>query len=625
MISLLVSSLYLYKGNIQNVFGQNITLPELSAPPKTYVTIDEKKVQVIDNYQPYRAILPQYLDIIKNESNSDLKEEAIYQVGTLYFSLRKYAEAEKYLKEVNLSGGQKMVRLLDMLNHISAHNDQPEKIVERIKNYKTRITGQDQIILNMWQAYALKKMGDKDKASNIIEKLQNKDLEDKLASRFKTISWHLEEGRGIILGQVINTGTLKPISNLPVYLYPTGKVETLTANPYIPMVLTDKGGRFKFTGLPAGEYNIGVEIERNMYSKNVKIAKYSQGRIKMGEGDMETVRFEMVPAVQLTSKETNRIIKYDDAKQVKFEWQEYPGAEYYKLIFKADFEGKNELPLKFYGFNGKRYKQPHAIVDFKDGIKYIHIENYQFRQSIPPQAVIGWVFPGSKFEYVIKAFDRNNNLLAQSSRFGASQKNIIEFEEGRLRPADKMVIEGNYHKAYKQYLERLEKDPDPEIGKKFLSLFWHLKLKGEIGFEEVKKDLNGIEVLPENLELLLKCTTFNIPEMQKTIKLFLKGKEIKESPAAWEHFFKKSIKYLDQDRLSEVVEQVKRGGYKPISPKENLNSLTDLVCALLYHWSNDPDYRKYKSPQFSQYQNAISNYETTFNIKQFFDLLSQSQ
>lgn len=224
---------------------------------------------------------------------------------------------------------------------------------------------------------------------------------------------------------------------------------------YYPMALTDRDGTFRFYDVAPGEYEIGIGLRKEKVD-GYYLAEPANQTVVVTEGTTAEYDVRFVPQVKVVNPTNKETIAED---VIRFEWEPYPGADYYKLTISAidnvrEGESYDTFPIAL----EDTWREPYA----EYGIEtlrtvprgYGKTSDGEGRTQLSPAAILGAVYPGGKFVWCVDAYDSDGLKISSSSGYYTSFDNNLPFfslDDKEQLKGDKLVVEGKYEEAMQTY------------------------------------------------------------------------------------------------------------------------------------------------------------------------------
>lgn len=223
-----------------------------------------------------------------------------------------------------------------------------------------------------------------------------------------------------------------------------------------PVAITDDHGVYRFYDIKADDYEVGVGITPAEVS-GYYLTQAAQQYIRVAEDMTVKYNIQFVPQVTVVSPVNKEQIAVD---KLRFEWEEYPGADYYQLSItsinlnkEGNRIGSNTIPL-----SEEHYKGTAAEFALKDLRGYTR----GFGKSLDSEGVVtlsntgvlGAIYPGGAFIWSVDAYDANGRKLSSSSGYytmSVETAPLFTVSEDGMLEGDRLVIKGEYEKAIQSY------------------------------------------------------------------------------------------------------------------------------------------------------------------------------
>ncbi|MBH5320661.1 carboxypeptidase regulatory-like domain-containing protein [Paenibacillus sp. GSMTC-2017] len=251
----------------------------------------------------------------------------------------------------------------------------------------------------------------------------------------------------------------KPAANVYVMLQRSN--ETGWHSPpygHYPITITDIKGNYQFSGIEPGEYDIGVGVQPEQidgyYLTENEIKTVSTSHERTG-----VFNFKFVPQVRTTYPINYETIESDE---LRFEWNPYEGADYYHLSLISSIttkDGDNQSTISTTTtISEDKYRNTKAIYSLKE----LRSRNFKDPKNIDrkgnvtfwPKNILGPVYPGGHFVWLVDAYDANGRKLSSSAAYlhgPVNMRPMFSLPEEDALKGDRFVIEHNYDEAIEAY------------------------------------------------------------------------------------------------------------------------------------------------------------------------------
>ncbi|KJS85313.1 MAG: hypothetical protein JM58_09045 [Peptococcaceae bacterium BICA1-8] len=415
-----------------------------------------------------------YKTLLEKYPNSQYAEFVPLRLGELYYNLGRFDDAEKYLlqglkndnkrKFISSECNYKLIEL-----YLKIH--QSEKALEMVHLYRTNNPNSMVSNLYLLEGDAYRKLGEYKKAEatynkvldNLPKELPKEDfkanrdfLKEEVDARLiknKLAEENNENEKGVIKGTVTREGA--PLERVQIFLIDENRArEGFSTHEFqdAPYVFTDLWGRFELTGIIPGSYSLGLGLPKS-YLDGYTLVPRPDAKFDISVGDEITTSYQLVPLIKTLEPQKGSYLELDS---LTFSWESVVEAAYYQLEMGSIQRRENGVG---YGssvvkdkINSNKITLTQADLAQSKGISFDD-------EGVIPSSLFGIVFPGGEFVWNIKAFDKNDNYLGESSgyQFHIDKEKLSTFftaDEG-LTDGDRLVMERKYDEAiiwYEEYL-----------------------------------------------------------------------------------------------------------------------------------------------------------------------------
>lgn len=368
--------------------------------------------------------LERWIEWGKIEENMDLSHIATLYEGYNYFANREYHKADKALNDFVLENSDLDYIYYFLKGHIEFARENFDKALE----FYNKVSETD------WKP--------------------NTGL---FGSRvpFRRKNWledlDLHKGENKIKGRVTSEGVGIPYVEIYIQMrnqgYRTGGMDFVA--------ITDKDGYYETIGIKEGRYDIGIGIGTGILFEKSYLDK---GKYSIEVPlDMEN-DFEFKEPIKIISPKPDEIIKED---KFVVHWEPVAGADYYRVESVLIDDGTVMTgPIRDENRETK-IKGNKGVFDIRI------IKNSPTGYSIDdngivgPEAITGYLYEGRKTPIIVKAYDKNDNMVGSSVPMASYYDNVPSIQtEGRLTEGEKLIVNKEYKEAIEHYEHLLLDDKD---------------------------------------------------------------------------------------------------------------------------------------------------------------------
>lgn len=280
----------------------------------------------------------------------------------------------------------------------------------------------------------------------------------------------LLEGQYIIRGKVSYNGVGIPFAEISIQESTSGF--RVGSNGFT--AITDINGEYETIGIRSGRYNIGIGLNHAVLYDKVHLNQ-NISFLELEE-DME-FDFKFVDPIIVLEPSPGSIID-DESFAVK--WEPVEKADYYSMdtIAYSNPMDKNRGMLRYgitYNFKCDNPKDEGFIFNVDKLRSQANVYSYEDNWMPTPATILGEFLPGFDYPIIIKAFDKDGNLVgsSQGQRVYLDQMNSINIK-GELSQGEHLILKGEYEKAIDHYKETLAENPEDMEALKYLAKFYTL-------------------------------------------------------------------------------------------------------------------------------------------------------
>ncbi len=280
--------------------------------------------------------------------------------------------------------------------------------------------------------------------------------------------WWLEEyiedmkGENKIRGKVSFNG--KPMPFVEIYIQEKGGGISISTSGMEFVGITDINGEFETMGLRDGGYTLGIGLHGALLYDKVYLKK--DMRYIDIDGDVN-FDYEFVSPIDIIYPKDTYTIEGD---RFTLEWEPVEGADYYDIqtIVHSDPAKKEGGMMGYTIWSGSKYDGPASSkieLDIKELRKIMGSIMYRDGEDriINPQAILGNFYKGVEYPLIIKAYDKDGNLVgsSRSTNFYFHEMPRVKIQ-GKFTEGEKFIFDSEYEKAIEYYEDILDRDSDNE-------------------------------------------------------------------------------------------------------------------------------------------------------------------
>ena len=241
--------------------------------------------------------------------------------------------------------------------------------------------------------------------------------------------------------------------------------------------ITDINGEYETIGIRSGRYNIGIGLNHAVLYDKVHLNQ-NISFLELEE-DME-FDFKFVDPIIVLEPKPGTII---DEESFVVRWEPVEKADYYSMdtIAYSNPMDKNRGMLRYgitYNFKCDNPKDEGFLFNVDKLRSQANVYSYEDDWVPTPATILGGFLPGFDYPIIVKAFDKDGNLVgsSQGQRVYLDQMNSINIK-GELSKGENLILKGEYEKAIEYYEESLDNNPEDKEALKYLSKFYTLGWK----------------------------------------------------------------------------------------------------------------------------------------------------
>ncbi|SDZ67548.1 Carboxypeptidase regulatory-like domain-containing protein [Evansella caseinilytica] len=290
----------------------------------------------------------------------------------------------------------------------------------------------------------------------------------------------LEQGSAVSVVEGKVTNSLgEPLANVGVFLREEDMVNQTVGEEERYQTVTDSGGRYSFTGVFPGSYQLTIGL----------MFEQAEGFVWPVEMDDwidttpgETVEYSVVltPLIEVIEPIEEEEIR---EKEMTFAWEAVPGAASYQLYLETVFDGYSFSSPFLSNIDRTEVTVPvEMLYDKQMGVIFDGEEGEE--NTFRPESILAFTNVDGTFSWYVHAYDKEGKLIAQSNGYRFRKKTetpqpYFHLKEREMTEADRLLMKGESAEAYHLYKEAVEKNSNDKHSLRMLT-----RLRG---FEE-KRD-----------------------------------------------------------------------------------------------------------------------------------------
>lgn len=264
-----------------------------------------------------------------------------------------------------------------------------------------------------------------------------------------------------IRGRVTVNG--QPLPYAQIYIHSKSQYGTYSPDGELYIAITDFNGEFETIGLKDGEYEIGVGVSIP-FAYNL-VFKEKNERILNLTGDI-TYNFEFTEPMEIISPRGEFSLK---GSIFTLKWERVEGADHYKVYavaFDRPFDlSSGSITYAIPNEAGEyEIRETETIIDI-DTVNYhptaaFYSGDSRHEALISPNAILGTFYPGVRVPIIVKAFDKEGNLLNKSLPLISNYEDVtvVRVENRELTAGERLILNMEYEEAIEYYEALLEDD-----------------------------------------------------------------------------------------------------------------------------------------------------------------------
>lgn len=405
-----------------------VKYPKSKYYPMAYRNIMEAYIYLGDSTH-----LERWIEWGKIEENMDLREISTLYEGYNYFANREYEKADKVLDAFTLGKGQ----LDDIYYFLKGHLEFSRENFDEALEFYNKVTRTD------WKT-------DDGLFGSMVD-FRRKDWLEEL---------DLHKGKNRIRGRVMADGIGIPY--VEIYIQRINQGYRMGSMDFV--AVTDKNGYYETIGIRDGRYDLGFGIGTGILFEK---AYLDQGLYSIELPHDMINDFVFKNPIKIISPESNEIIKEE---KFEMKWEPIEGADYYTVESVLINNGAvMVVPIK----NEDRERKIRGNKGVFDiGIIKNSPTGYSIDDNdiVSPEAITGYLYEGKRTPIIVKAYDKDGNMLAGSVPMASYHDNLPSIQiEGELTEGEKLIVKREYKKAIDFYENILLEDKDNMEALSYLS------------------------------------------------------------------------------------------------------------------------------------------------------------
>ncbi|NLX62352.1 MAG: hypothetical protein GXZ06_07605 [Tissierellia bacterium] len=269
------------------------------------------------------------------------------------------------------------------------------------------------------------------------------------------------KGDHTIRGRVTANG--KPLPYAQIYIHSKSQYGSYSSRGEIYVALTDFNGEFETIGLKEGQYEIGVGVSQPL-AYNLVFKERNEKVLEIN-GDV-TYNFEFTEPMELISPRGDFVLK---ESKFNLKWEKVEGADYYK-VFAVAFEEPLNISSSSISYTIPNEEGDYEIRDNETRIDIDLVNFYpagvffsgdrREKAYISPNGILGTFYPGVRVPIIVKAFDKEGNLLNSSLPLISNYEDIsvVRVENRELTEGERLILNREYEEAIEYYEGLLKED-----------------------------------------------------------------------------------------------------------------------------------------------------------------------
>jgi tetratricopeptide (TPR) repeat protein len=238
-----------------------------------------------------------------------------------------------------------------------------------------------------------------------------------------------------------------------------------SVNGQYPTAITDERGQYRFYDIAPDDYELGVGMTPEQVD-GYYLTQSEQSYATIADDAQAVPRYDIafVPQLKVVSPVNKERI---DGDRLRFEWEAYPGADYYQISITTIARDKQGNAMG---------STSSPLLDDRHRTTFAEYRMEELRGSINSygksidangfvrlwhSSILGVVYPGGDFIWSVDAYKADGRKLSSSSGYYTMLTYAAPFftvsEEGMLE-GDKLVMEDRYEEAIEAYKQDEDKD-----------------------------------------------------------------------------------------------------------------------------------------------------------------------